>query len=118
MPIYRRKGDGSERGVLSVLLLRYLQLIISLSVVTGLAYGGLTHFASAQDVRRNYSQLSLQIEEATLGARKERYEDELFRLRNLPDSSQNAALIQRYVAKLDDINQRLRDIDRAKRSVK
>jgi len=96
------------------LLQRYAQTIVVLSVAGGVLYGGFTHFATAGDVDKKFKQVAMQIDVTSARQSKERYEDELFKLRQERTTDVTKALIQRYESKLQDINARLRDLEKSK----
>lgn len=101
-----------------VLLQRHLQLLITISVAIGIIIGGVNHFATASDVQQKFVLIQNKVDSTAQQQRKERIENELFRLRQERKTQANDALIKRYESQLDDADKRLRDLDRESRAVK
>jgi len=99
-----------------VLLQRYAQTIVTICTAGLLIYGGLTHFATAGDVDKKFKEVSMKIDATSARQNRDRYEDELFRLRQQPASDVTQALIRRYESKLEDVNARLRDLEKKNES--
>ena len=109
----RRRRDRPDTSAVVVLLQRYAVLLLTLGALSSGFYGMFTYYAKASDVETKFKSVVNTIEVRDLNAKKERYEDELFRLRliNRPDSS-TRALIDRYQQKLNAAEARLRDLER------
>lgn len=107
----RKRGDADE-SIFLVLLKRYAQTFLLIGALSGMLYTGFTHFASAADVESKYKALDRKIDVARLMARKEKIEDDLFKLRSDPPRRGTQAQIQRYETELRDVNARLRDLER------
>lgn len=115
MRLKPRMRKGERGGGFIVMLQRYAQTIVTVALAGGVIWGGLTHFAAASDVEKKFSQIQYTILKTGTEMRKERIEDELFRLRQERASASRDAQIQRHEAQLNDLNSRLRDIEREQR---
>jgi len=113
MPTFRSRGRDREGNKFVIMLQRYATLLVTLIVLAGGFSTMATYYARADDVRKQFRSVTHQLEVADIHARKERYEDELFRLRLVtsPDNS-TRALIQRYETKLNAAEARLRDLQK------
>ena len=109
----RRRKDSPDANGIVILLQRYAVLLLTIGALTTGFYGMFTYYAKASDVEKKFKSVSVQLEVADINARKERYEDELFRLRlvHKPDNS-TRALIHRYETKLNAVDARLRDLQK------
>jgi len=109
----RRRRDRQDTNGIVILLQRYAVLLLTLGALTTGFYGMFTYYAKAEDVDKKFSSVVQRIELKDLNAKKERYEDELFRLRLVhnPDRS-TRALIDRYQSKLNATEALLRDLQR------
>lgn len=109
-------SDDHKRNRFNGFLLTHAKDLAAVFVLIGMAYAGMTHFATAADVEKKYNSLRIEIKVSTLEGRKARIEDELFRLRS--DGGKSAgtsAQIQRYESELRDVSQRLRDLEKDRR---
>ncbi len=112
----RRRSDPKDDGALAILAKRYASPLIVFGVLATGFWGTFNYYAKAADVEKKFSSVVTTIEVRDLRAKRERYEDELFRLRLVkrPDES-TRALINRYESKLNATDARLRDLERNER---
>jgi len=112
MKTKRRKNDetGTERGAV-IFLWRHAKDIAAAVVLFGMAMAGVSYFATAADVDKKFSAVKVEIKTVALEARRQRIEDELFRLRLGSPEKGTTAQIQRYEAELRDVTARLRQLD-------
>ena len=106
----RRDDSGSERGVV-IFLWRHAKDIAGVLVLGGMMIAGLSHFATAADVEKKFASVKVETKTVALEARRQRIEDELFRLRSGTREKGTAAQIERYEADLLDVSARLRQLD-------
>lgn len=106
----RRDDTGAEKGAL-IFLWRHAKDIAAIVLLGGMMVAGLAHFATAADVEQKFSAIKIEIKTVALEARRQRIEDELFRLRS--DIKQKGAQpqIERYDAELRDVSARLRQLE-------
>jgi len=106
----RRDDSGSERGVI-IFLWRHAKDVAGVVVLLGMMIAGLSHFATAADVEQKFTAIKIELKTVALEARRQRIEDELFRLRS--DTKQKGTMpqIERYESELRDVSARLRQLD-------
>ena len=98
---------------ISGFFLTHAKDFVAVGALAAMIYGGMTHFATAADVEKKFQALKIELKVVNLQSRKERIEDELFRLRAEGGNSPSTrAQIARYEAELRDISQRLRDLEK------
>ena len=125
-----RRGDdpGRDKGVM-IFAQRHVQPLVGLAALVGVIYGAMTHFVSAEDFKKKsteveqkfaaanadgekkYGFLRIELRVVALEARKNRIEDELFRLCNDVKRQGTTPQIQRYETELVDVAKRLRDLE-------
>ena len=108
----RRKNDddGREKGAL-IYLMRHSKDIVAVLVLGSMLLAGFSYFASAADVEKKFTAVKVEIKTVALEARRQRIEDELFRLRSGPPSKGATAQIHRYESELRDVSARLRQLE-------
>jgi len=94
-----------------VVVQRYAQTLIAVVIASGMVYGGVTHFATAADVEKKFKSVQTDIKVTANEARRDRLNDELFRLRSGPNFKGRDAQIQRFESELRDVNARLRALE-------
>jgi len=122
-----------RRNGLWIFVLRHIQMLagtfISVVVVIGMIVGAANRYATADevkkleantenkfaatnaDVEKKFSAVKVEIKTVALEARRQRLEDELFRLRTNVNEKGAMAQIQRYESELRDVTARLRQLE-------
>lgn len=115
-PPRRRKSDRPK--TLVGWMLMHAKDLVAVLVLAGLVLGGYSHFATAADVEKKFSAIQMQITQASRDAKRERLlsdrdrvEDKLRELRHSRFRSAKEN-IPHYEARLQDINERLRNLER------
>lgn len=117
---YARRASDKKHSFLSLeWMLANAKNLVALIMLGGLIGAGFGHFASAADVNQKFRSIQAQIYSVAVEGkidsetrRRDRIQDELFRLRNGPNTKGSRAQIQRYESQLQDSNQRLRDLEK------
>jgi len=108
----RRRNDdeGRPKGAL-IFLWRHAKDITAFLVLCMLGFSGFSYFASAADVEKKFTAVKVEIKTVALEARRQRIEDELFRLRIGGRDKGTLAQIQRFESELRDVSARLRQLE-------
>lgn len=90
---------------------RHSKEIVSLLLLVGMLIAGMSHFATAAEVEKKFAAVKIEIKVVGLESRRDRIQDELFRLRNDINQKGTAAQIERYESELLDVSARLRQLE-------
>lgn len=115
-PPRRRKTDRPK--TLVGWALTHAKDLVALILLASMGVAGYSHFATAGDVEQKFNAIQMQITAASRDARRERLlasrdgvEDKLRELRHSRSQSAKEN-IPHYEARLQDINERLRNLER------
>lgn len=116
---YRRrdKDKGRAQGLLAWAGRRASELF-SILLVGGALYGMATYYATAADVEKKFQNLDTKIDINTAELRKSIIADQLVRLRTGTKGSGVEAQIKHYEAELQNVNDKLRDLERERKKQK
>ena len=114
----RRRKTDKPRPASVAWLFAHAGQIVSVIILAGFIGAGMTHFATAADVEEKFQALQQQIRFAAKDAKRERLksdkdriEDKLRELRNSRNPRRVRPSILHYQSRLEDINERLRDLE-------